>query len=288
MDIIILAGGFGTRLSEYTHTIPKPMVIIGDRPILNHIINLYVSYEQKSFYIAMGYKSEEVIKHFVGKDGLEETRGDELIRVKDYNDEYYKNGIDISLVNTGIDTMTGGRIKKIKKYSKSNRFMVTYGDGLSDINIKNLLDFHMERKKIGTVTAVRPPARFGELDIEGDKVIKFEEKPQHQKGWINGGFFVFERSFFDLIDDDFTMLEREPMIALTKANNLNAFKHEGFWQCMDTKRDRDFLEDMWNKNNRPWIIQMILITGASGFIGGVLSDYLEQEGLKIRRASKKS
>jgi glucose-1-phosphate cytidylyltransferase len=254
MDIIILAGGFGTRLSEYTHTIPKPMVIIGDRPILNHIINLYVSYEQKSFYIAMGYKSEEVIKHFVGKDGLEETRGDELIRVKDYNDEYYKNGIDISLVNTGIDTMTGGRIKKIKKYSKSNRFMVTYGDGLSDINIKNLLDFHIERKKIGTVTAVRPPARFGELDIEGDKVIKFEEKPQLQKGWINGGFFVFERSFFDLIDDDFTMLEREPMIALTKANNLNAFKHEGFWQCMDTKRDRDFLEDMWNKNNRPWII----------------------------------
>jgi len=132
--------------------------------------------------------------------------------------------------------------------------MVTYGDGLSDINIKNLLDFHIERKKIGTVTAVRPPARFGELDIEGDKVIKFEEKPQLQKGWINGGFFVFERSFFDLIDDDFTMLEREPMIALTKANNLNAFKHEGFWQCMDTKRDRDFLEDMWNKNNRPWII----------------------------------
>lgn len=132
--------------------------------------------------------------------------------------------------------------------------MVTYGDGLSDINIKNLLDFHKERKKIGTVTAVRPPARFGELDIEGDKVIKFEEKPQLQKGWINGGFFVFERSFFDLIEDDFTMLEREPMIALTKTNNLNAFKHEGFWQCMDTKRDRDLLEDMWNKNNRPWVI----------------------------------
>jgi len=253
MDIIILAGGLGTRLSEYTHSIPKPMVMIGNKPILLHIINLYSRYGQKSFYIAMGYKSEEIIKYFIGEDGFEKSKGQDLIQVKEYNNELYKEGIDINLVYTGNDTMTGGRVKRIKKYSKSESFMVTYGDGLADINISNLLNFHKDQGKIGTVTAVRPPAKFGELEIEGNNVISFKEKPQLQRGWINGGFFVFEKSFFDLIENDTIMLEREPLEALTKIKKLNAYKHECFWQCMDTKRDRDMLEDMWNKKNRPWI-----------------------------------
>lgn len=253
MDTIILAGGFGTRLSEYTHSIPKPMVMIGKKPILLHIINLYARYGQKSFYIAMGYKSEEIIKYFIGEDGLEKTKGHDLIQVKEYKNELFKEGIDINLVYTGNDTMTGGRVKRIKKYLKSDSFMVTYGDGLGDVNISDLLKFHRNHGKIGTVTAVRPPAKFGELEIEGNNVLSFKEKPQLQRGWINGGFFVFEKSFFDLIENDSIMLEREPLEALTKIKKLNAYKHEGFWQCMDTKRDRDMLEDMWNKKNRPWI-----------------------------------
>ena len=254
MDTIILAGGLGTRLSEYTHSIPKPMVKIGNIPILHHIMNIYTKYNQKSFYIAMGYKSEEIIKYFIGESAYEKINKNELIQVKEYNNKYYNKGIEINLLHTGIDTMTGGRIKKIKDHISSEQFMVTYGDGLANINIKELLQFHKKNKKIGTVTAVRPPARFGELEIEDSSVINFEEKPQLQKGWINGGFFVFDKCFFDYIDSDATMLEREPLVNLTKQNELNAYKHEGFWQCMDSKRDHDLFQKMWREKNILWDI----------------------------------
>ena len=253
MKTLILAGGLGTRLSEYTHLIPKPMVTIGDKPILHHIIDTYVKYNQKSFLILTGYKSEVIVEYFVGEKNKAKLDDNNYIRVKDYNDKFIKEGIDIDLLYTGENTMTGGRIKRAENYIDTNSFMVTYGDGLSNINISALINFHAENQKIGTVTAVRPPARFGELEINKHAVTKFEEKPQLQKGWINGGFFVFEKIFFNFIEDDSIMLEREPLINLTNKKNLSAYKHEDFWQCMDNKRDRDYLEKLFYENNAPWI-----------------------------------
>ena len=220
MKVVILAGGFGTRLSEYTKTIPKPMINVAGKPILLHIMKFYVKYGFKNFYIALGHKGE-IIKSFFNKNFF------------DWN---------INLIETGKNTMTGGRLKRLKKYVGNETFMMTYGDGLSNVNLKKLLKFHKKNKKLVTLTAVRPPARFGALKLKGHNVDYFKEKSQLDEGWINGGFFVMEPKFLKFIKNDNTYLEREPLEQMTKKRQLMAFKHEGFWQCMDTKRDEDKLD----------------------------------------------
>ena len=229
MKVVLLAGGFGTRLSEYTRTIPKPMIDIDGKPILFHIMKFYAKHGFKNFYIALGYKGE-MIKKFFNK------------KFFDWN---------INLIETGKNTMTGGRLKRLKKYIGKETFMMTYGDGLSDVNLKNLLKFHKKNKKLVTLTAVRPPARFGALKLNGQRVSYFKEKAKLDEGWINGGFFVMEPEFFKFIKNDNTYLEREPLETATKKKQLAAFKHEGFWQCMDTKRDKDKLNKILNsKKNK--------------------------------------
>ena len=224
MKVILLAGGFGTRLSEHTKTIPKPMINIAGKPMLLHIMKLYAKYGYKDFYIALGYKGE-IIKNFFNK------------KFFDWN---------IHLVETGENTMTGGRLKRLKKYIGKETFMMTYGDGLSNVNLKKLLKFHKKNKKLATLTAVRPPARFGALKLNGQYVSYFKEKSKLDEGWINGGFFVMEPEFLKFIKNDNTYLEREPLEAATKKGQLIAFRHEGFWQCMDTKRDMDRLNKILN------------------------------------------
>ena len=220
MKVVILAGGFGTRLSEYTKTIPKPMINIDGKPILLHIMKFYAKHGFKNFYIALGYRGK-IIKKFFNK------------KFFDWN---------INLIETGKNTMTGGRLKRLKKYVGNETFMMTYGDGLSNVNLKKLLKFHKKNKKLVTLTAVRPPARFGALKLKGHNVNYFKEKSQLDEGWINGGFFVMEPKFLKFIKNDNTYLEREPLEQMTKKRQLIAFKHEGFWQCMDTKRDKDKLD----------------------------------------------
>ena len=222
MKVVILAGGFGTRLSEYTRTIPKPMINIRGKPMLLHIMKLYAKHGFKNFYIALGYKGE-MIKKFFNK------------KFFDWN---------INLIETGKNTMTGGRLKRLRKYIGKETFMMTYGDGLSNINLKRLLKFHKKNKKLVTLTAVRPPARFGTLKLKGHRVSYFKEKSKLDEGWINGGFFVIQPEFFKFIKNDSTYLEREPLEKATKKKQLAAFKHDGFWQCMDTKRDRDKLNEI--------------------------------------------
>ena len=224
MKVILLAGGFGTRLPEYTKTIPKPMINIAGKPMLLHIMKLYAKYGFKDFYIALGYKGE-IIKKFFNK------------KFFDWN---------INFVETGKNTMTGGRLKRLKKYIGKETFMMTYGDGLSNINLKKLLKFHKKNKKLVTLTAVRPPARFGALKLKGQYVNYFKEKSRLDEGWINGGFFVMEPEFLKLIKNDNTYLEREPLEKVTKKRQLAAFRHEGFWQCLDTKRDKDKLNKILN------------------------------------------
>jgi glucose-1-phosphate cytidylyltransferase len=227
MKVVILAGGFGTRLSEYTKTIPKPMVKVGGKPIIFQIMKLYAKYGFNDFYIALGYKGE-VIKSFFKK--------------KFYN-------WNITLVDTGKKTMTGGRLKKMKNlFRKNETFMMTYGDGLSNVNIKKLLTFHKKNKKLVTLTAVRPPARFGVIKLKGNFVNYFKEKSKMDEGWINGGFFVMNAKFLNFIKNSQTFLEKEPLERATKQKQLAAFKHRGFWQCMDTKRDKDKLDEILKKN----------------------------------------
>ena len=220
MKVVILAGGFGTRLSEYTKTIPKPMINIAGKPMLLHIMKFYAKYGFKDFYIALGYKGE-LIKKFFKKN--------------------YFNW-NINLIQTGKNTMTGGRLKRLKKIIGKETFMMTYGDGLSNVNLKKLIKFHKKNKRLVTLTAVRPPARFGALKLKGNFVNYFKEKSKLDEGWINGGFFVMEPKFLNFIKNDGTYLEREPLERITKNKQLIAFKHKGFWQCMDTKRDKDNLE----------------------------------------------
>ena len=230
MKTIILAGGLGTRLSEYTNSIPKPMVEIGGKPMLWHIMDLFSKYNYKNFTVALGHKGEIIKKYFSQKH-------------KDWN---------VDLVDTGENTMTGGRVKRLQEYIGKETCMLTYGDGIADININSLVKFHKSHKKLITVTAVRPPARFGAIKIKDDKVISFKEKSKVDEGWINGGFFVIEPDFFKFIDGDSTYLEREPLEKAVKEGELCAYKHDGFWQCMDTKRDKDNLEEIYLKG-APWI-----------------------------------
>ncbi len=235
MKVVILAGGLGTRISEYTNTIPKPMIQIGKLPILLHIMNIYIKFGHYDFFIAAGYKRNIIEKYFQNfqKEG------------KQFTQVIFKKRCNITILETGKNSMTGGRLKRVSKYIKKNEdFMFTYGDGVSSINLKKLETFHKKHRKIATVTAVRPPARFGELTISNNRVNKFLEKPQVSQGWINGGFFVANKKIFKFIKSDKTILEKDPLEKLSSKKELFAFKHFGFWRCMDTKRDRDYLDTL--------------------------------------------
>ena len=243
MKVVILAGGYGTRLSEHTKTIPKPMVKIGRHPIIVHIMNHYLGYGFDNFILATGYKSQVFKKYFKNfkKNG------------KEFSAKIFKKNCKITILDTGLGTLTGGRLKRTSSLIEKNKnFMFTYGDGLSNINLKKLLNFHLKRKKLITVTAVRPPARFGEIVIKNEKVISFKEKPQITQGWINGGFFVANSSFLKFIRGDKEILEKWPLEKATKLKQLSAFKHTGFWKCMDVKRDRDELQKIYNLNKFNW------------------------------------
>ena len=252
MKIVILAGGLGSRLGDLTENIPKPMVTIGNKPILWHIMECFAEYGHTDFIVALGYKGEVIKKFF-----LDYSLMNSNFSVNTGNGEIKKfqsKSVDwnITLVDTGLHTMTGGRVKKIKPYIDSDEpFILTYGDGLSNVNINDLVNYHKSHGKLVTLTAVHPPARFGELEIENGRVKHFEEKPQMQSGWINGGFFVMNPGFIDYIEGFETMLEREPVEKLIHNEELMAFCHSDFWQCMDTKRDRDSLESMYKKG-APW------------------------------------
>ena len=254
MKVLILAGGFGTRLSEYTNEIPKPMVPIGNIPIIVHIMSLYAKYGYKEFIVATGYKSNIINDFFKNKSKNIRTLSDIKVELEfQYNATNYSDIWKITLLYTGEKTMTGGRVKRVKAEIKDSKFLMTYGDGISNIRIDDLVNHHSANKKLATLSAVRPPVRFGELELDGINVTKFAEKPRLQKGWINGGFFVFEREIFDFISGDEIMLEREPLEKLVEMNQLIAYKHNSFWQCMDTKRDKDTLEEMWISKNIPWL-----------------------------------
>ena len=224
MKVVILAGGLGTRISEYTKTIPKPMIEIRKKPIICHIMDHYEKFGFKDFYIATGYKGN-VIKKF-------------------FKNQKKRN---VKIVDTGKNTMTGGRLKRLEKYLRNETFLMTYGDGVSNVNLKKLLNHHKKKKKLVTLTAVRPPTRFGALKIINGRVTYFKEKSKLKESWINGGFFVIEPKFLKFIKNDMTFLEREPIEKVCKLGQLSAYEHEGFWQCMDTKRDKDFLEKVYKK-----------------------------------------
>lgn len=249
---MILAGGFGTRLSEYTEMLPKPMVAIGGKPILWHIMNTYASFGHKDFYIALGYKAQLIKEYFLNYQSL---NADFTVDLANGSVETFSNSsIDwrVTLVDTGLNSMTGGRVKRLQSFVGNETVMLTYGDGLADININALLKFHKSHGKMVTVSAVHPSARFGELGLEGEKVISFEEKPQTTQGWINGGYFVIEPEFFDLIEGDDAILERGPLEKVSEMGELMSYQHDGYWQCMDTKRDKDHLEELWKSGSAPW------------------------------------
>ena len=259
MKTVILAGGFGTRLSEYTDSVPKPMVTIGNRPILWHIMNTYASFGHDDFYLALGYKADVIKDYFVNYYTLNSDFTINLNGGHIQSHQANKVNWKVTLVDTGLNSMTGGRVKRLKAYLGKETFMLTYGDGLADINIDNLIDFHKNHGKMVTITGVRPQARFGELDVEADQVVAFEEKPsaQTKKGWVNGGYMVIEPEFLDFIEGDSTVLEKGPLEHISKMGELMVYRHNGFWQCMDTKRDRDMLEEMWSLNNALWALGKI-------------------------------
>ena len=232
MKAVILAGGYGTRISEESNLKPKPMIEIGGKPILWHILKTYSSYGINEFVICCGYKGEQIKEYFTN-----------------FNSETWK----IELVDTGLDTMTGGRLKRIQSHI-DDTFCVTYGDGLGNIDINNLISFHREKKSTATLTAVHPPERFGVLSLNDDYVTEFHEKHSGESSWINGGFFVFEPEIFDYLDDDKTVLEKFPLETLAKENKLTAFKHNGFWYPMVTLREKKYLENLWATEKAPWKI----------------------------------
>lgn len=254
MKVVILAGGMGTRLQEETVIKPKPMVEIGGHPIIWHIMNIYASAGYKEFIVALGYKSEYIKSYFYNYYHL---RNNFSVNLKDGSVQFHQATQDdwkVHLIDTGIQTMTGGRLKRLAPIIGNEPFMVTYGDGVANLDIKKLVEFHKTQKTLATVTAVRPPARFGGLSFEGSLISQFIEKPQIGEGWINGGFFVLEPEIMNYIDNDQTIFEKEPLERLAKEKKLSAFQHGDFWQCMDTLRDVRLLEEMWEKGKAPWKI----------------------------------
>ena len=251
MKAVILAGGLGTRISEETHLKPKPMIEIGGMPILWHIMKTYGACGINDFVICLGYKGYMIKEYFTNY----------FLHTSDVTIDIQKNNIEvhqvnaeswkITLVDTGDETMTGGRVKKIQKYV-DDTFCLTYGDGLINLDINKLVEYHKNKKSIGTITAVQPPGRFGSLIIDDFKVTKFQEKPKGDMNWINGGFFVFEKEIFDYIENDNTILEKDPLEKLAKDNQLSAYKHTGFWYAMDTLRDKNHLEQLWAEGKAPW------------------------------------
>ena len=252
MKTVILAGGFGTRLSEETSVLPKPMVEIGGKPILWHIMKMYSSHGYNDFVICLGYKGY-IIKEFFMNYFL--LHSDLHVDLENNSIEVLNNNVDpwkITLVDTGQDTMTGGRIKRIKEYVGDESFFLTYGDGVSDVDFNKLLAFHQSQKVAATLTAVQPPGRYGAFTLESEKISSFREKPRGDSAWINGGFFVLEPEIFDYIENDSTVWEREPMEHLAHDGKLAAYKHEHYWQSMDSLRDKNVLEEIWNSGNPPW------------------------------------
>jgi len=255
MKVAILAGGFGSRLAEETEIKPKPMVEIGGRPILWHIMMIYSHYGFNDFVIALGYKGEIIKKYMLDYRAL--SSNNLTVNFKTGEPDFHDgNNLEwsVQLIDTGIKTQTGGRIKRLAPYIGNETFMLTWGDGVSDVNLHELLAFHKSHGKLATMTSVRPPARYGHMEIEGDNVVEFSEKPQTGEGWINGAFFVLEPGVFDYIDRDETQFEKEPLEGLARDGQLMAYKHNYFWQCMDTLREKYILEELWRSGKAPWKI----------------------------------
>lgn len=253
VKVVILCGGAGTRLREQTEFMPKPLVKIGDKPILWHIMKIYAHYGFEDFVLCLGYRGEVIKQYFyeykmLNCDFTINLGNGDIVIADPVHEDW-----NITLAQTGVDAMTGSRVKKIEKYIDGSLFMLTYGDGLANMNIKELLEFHRSQGKIGTVTGVHPSSRFGELVIENERVVDFLEKPQVQNGLVNGGFFVFDRRFFGYLpDDDSCVLEKEPLERLAADGELCVYKHTGFWACMDTQRDFQLLNNIWNSEVPPW------------------------------------
>jgi glucose-1-phosphate cytidylyltransferase len=252
MKCVILAGGLGTRLAEETELRPKPMVEIGGRPILWHIMKHYAHYGVREFFIALGYKGEVIKRYFLEYYSLSNDLTVDLRNGVVTPRQRESEDWTVHLIDTGFSTLTGGRVKRLQSFLDDGTFMVTYGDGVSDIDIGALLDFHKRTGCIATVTAVRPPARFGGLFFEGDRVVGFSEKPQSGEGWINGGYIAFEPAIFDYLPGDQSGLELDGLEPLASAGQLAAYRHGGFWQCMDTMRDKRQLESIWSSGDAPW------------------------------------
>jgi glucose-1-phosphate cytidylyltransferase len=253
MKVVILAGGMGTRLSEQTEVKPKPMVEVGGRPLLWHIMQHYAGYGFNEFVLCLGYRGEYIKRYMMEYAKL---TSDLTIKLRSGDVMRHGEGSQcnwtVDLVDTGETTETGGRLKRVKDYLGNSPFMMTYGDGVSNVNLTELLAFHKKHGKLATMTAVHPPARFGQIHVEGDLITKFTEKPQTEAGWINGGFFVLEPKIFNYIEGDTTWFERDVLEKLAEKNELAAYKHANFWQCMDTPRDKRLLEELWESGKAPW------------------------------------
>jgi len=252
MKVVILAGGLGTRISEESHLRPKPMIEIGGKPILWHIMKIYSAHGLRDFVICVGYKGY-MIKEYFANYYLHMS--DVTFDLSNNSMEIHQNTAEpwrVTLLETGEETMTGGRLKRVRPYVQDGDFCFTYGDGVSDVNVGKLIEFHKTQKTLATITAVQPPGRFGALNMNKQKIIDFEEKPAGDGGWINGGFFVLSPKALDYIEDDNTRWEGAPMQALARDENLSAFVHQGFWHSMDTLRDRVHLEELWNSGRPPW------------------------------------
>lgn len=254
MKVVILAGGFGTRISEESYLLPKPMIEIGSKPILWHIMKSYSRYGFNEFIICLGYKAYKIKEFFAdyylhtSDITFDFSCNNEMIVHNNFAEPW-----KVTLIDTGLNTMTGGRIKRVRDYIGNEPFMLTYGDGVSDVNIPELLEFHLQHKKSATITAVQPGGRFGTLDItSNNEVARFAEKTKEDGGWINGGFMVLNPEVIDLIEGDTTVFEKKPLETLAHSGQLVAYRHEGFWQCMDTQRDKQLLEDLWASNKAPW------------------------------------
>lgn len=254
IPVVILCGGRGTRLTEVTELKPKPMAEIGSIPILWHIMKIYAHYGFNNFILCLGYKGEIIKEYFYNYEMLSNDFTVELgSKNIEFHPKHSEKGWRVTLVGTGLKSMTGARVKRAEKFINTDIFMLTYGDGVTNLNIKSVLDFHKNHGKIGTVTGVFPPSRYGELFIEEDRVLVFDEKPHNHMNSINGGYFVFNREFLDYLqDDDNCILEREPLQKLTAKGELKVFTHKGFWQCMDTYRDYKYLNELWESGRAQW------------------------------------